>query len=55
MCRFPEEDGDRYDLSGIPMGRIGSPEDYGEAILWLAAGADYITGQCINVDGGITT
>ena len=55
MCRFPDDEGQRYDVDGIPLKRIGSPEDYGEAILWLAAGADYVTGQCLNVDGGMTT
>ena len=39
----------------IPMRRIGTPVDYGESILFLSAGADYITGQTLNVDGGLTT
>jgi 3-oxoacyl-[acyl-carrier protein] reductase len=54
MCRFPGQDeGDNTNL--IPMGRIGTPVDYGEAILFLSAGASYITGQTLNVDGGLTT
>ena len=54
MCRFEEVD-DKSEEEAIPLGRIGSPEDYGEAILLLAAGADYVTGQTLNVDGGLTT
>jgi len=54
MCRFPgQDDGDT--AGQIPLQRIGTPVDYGEAILFLSAGADYITGQTLNVDGGLTT
>jgi 3-oxoacyl-[acyl-carrier protein] reductase len=36
-----------------PMGRIGKPEEVAAAILFLASSdATFITGQCINVDGG---
>ena len=53
MCRFPGQDeGDT--ASHIPLRRIGSPTDYGEAILFLAAGADYVTGHTMIVDGGLT-
>jgi 3-oxoacyl-[acyl-carrier protein] reductase len=35
------------------MGRIGKPEEVAAAILFLASSdATFITGQCINVDGG---
>jgi len=37
----------------IPMGRFGSSEDIAKAAGFLAADADYITGQTINVNGGI--
>jgi len=42
-------------LSGVPMGRIGDCEaDIGRATVFLAsADADYITGQTLNVDGGL--
>ncbi|HMO85186.1 MAG TPA: 3-oxoacyl-ACP reductase family protein, partial [Lacipirellulaceae bacterium] len=36
----------------IPMGGFGKPEEIAEAVLFLATGADYITGQQINVNGG---
>lgn len=39
----------------IPMGRLGTPEDIGNAALFLASDeAAYITGQTIVVDGGQT-
>ena len=38
----------------VPLQRVGSPDDYGDAILFLAAGADYVTGQTLNIDGGLT-
>jgi glucose 1-dehydrogenase len=42
-------------LKLIPYGRIGQPEDIGRAVAWLASDdADYIHGQTIFVDGGMT-
>ena len=42
-------------LKLIPYGRIGEPEDIGRAVTWLASDdADYIHGQTIFVDGGMT-
>jgi 3-oxoacyl-[acyl-carrier protein] reductase len=38
----------------IPLERLGTPEDIAEAVLFLAGpGADYITGQVLNVNGGL--
>jgi 3-oxoacyl-[acyl-carrier protein] reductase len=38
----------------IPLGRMGQPGDIAEAALFLAGpGAAYITGQVLNVDGGL--
>lgn len=38
-----------------PIGRMGRPEEVGETVLWLCgAGASFITGQAIAVDGGYT-
>ena len=38
----------------IPLGRIGSPKDLVEAFLFLASdGGGYVTGQVIQVDGGL--
>jgi glucose 1-dehydrogenase len=42
-------------LKLIPYGRIGLPEDIGKVVAWLASDdADYIHGQTIFVDGGMT-
>ncbi len=40
-------------LARIPMGRFGQPDEIAKAVLFLAADADYITGQQINVNGGV--
>ena len=38
----------------IPMERLGTAEDIAEAVLFLAgSGSDYITGQVLNVNGGM--
>jgi len=42
-------------LTLIPYGRIGTPEDIGKVAVWLASDdADYVHGQTIFVDGGMT-
>ena len=42
-------------LELIPYGRIGVPEDIGRAAVWLASdAADYVHGQSLVVDGGMT-
>ena len=39
----------------VPLGRMGEPEDLANAIAFLASdAASYVTGTCINVDGGIS-
>jgi 3-oxoacyl-[acyl-carrier protein] reductase len=41
-------------VKGSALGRIGTPEEVADAVLFLASGrASYITGQSIIVDGGI--
>ncbi len=40
---------------GIPMRRLGQPQDLAGAVAFLAsADADYVTGQVISVSGGLT-
>jgi acetoacetyl-CoA reductase len=40
-------------IDQVPMRRFGTPEEVAKAVLFLAADGDYITGQQINVNGGI--
>jgi 3-oxoacyl-[acyl-carrier protein] reductase len=47
---------DKYQqrLAGIRMGRIGTPREVAQAIVFLASDmASYITGQVLGVDGGM--
>ena len=42
-------------LAAHPMGRIATPDEIANAILFLASDeASFITGACIAVDGGLT-
>jgi NAD(P)-dependent dehydrogenase (short-subunit alcohol dehydrogenase family) len=41
---------------GIPLGRVGQPADVADVVCFLASdAARYVTGQSVNVDGGIIT
>ena len=43
-------------LSGVPLGRLGSPQEVAAAVCFLAsAGAAYVTGTTIHVNGGMFT
>lgn len=37
----------------IPLKRLGEPEDIARAVKFLAVDADYVTGQVLEVDGGL--
>ena len=42
--------------SNIPLGHFGEPEDIAQAVVFLSSDAGrYITGQTINIDGGMCT
>ena len=41
-------------IEGIPLGALGKPEHVADAVLFLVSdAASYITGQTLNVDGGM--
>ncbi|MBA3269872.1 MAG: SDR family oxidoreductase [Acidobacteria bacterium] len=43
----------RASVAGVPLGRIGQPDEFANLIVFLASeAASYITGQAITVDGG---
>jgi pteridine reductase len=50
---FPREAGRRL-AARIPMGRHGRPADVAEAVRFFASCSDYITGQVLFVDGGMS-
>ena len=43
-------------LARHPAGRFGKPEDIADAVAWLGSDqAAFMTGQCVTIDGGLTT
>ena len=41
------------ELAQIPLGRMGSPREFGDVVCFIASGrAAYITGTTVLVDGG---
>jgi 7-alpha-hydroxysteroid dehydrogenase len=50
---FPE-DKPIEKIIGVPLGRLGTPDDIGHAVVFMASpGASWITGQCLYVTGGM--
>ncbi len=37
---------------GLPLKRLGTPEEVANAVLWLATDASFVTGHILEVDGG---
>jgi len=51
MTRDPDF---HYSVEEVPMGRVAKPSDIADTILYLASDmAGYLTGQCINPNGGM--
>jgi 3-oxoacyl-[acyl-carrier protein] reductase len=54
MVKSIPEDKRKNLESHIAMGRVGSPQDVANVILFLASDlSSYVTGQVIGVDGGL--
>lgn len=41
-------------VKGYPLGRIGTPDDIAAAIVWLAGDECFMTGENLQVNGGLT-
>jgi 3-oxoacyl-[acyl-carrier protein] reductase len=42
-------------IEKIPLGRMGTPDDIAQAVLFFAASAPYVTGVVLEVNGGLYT
>jgi NAD(P)-dependent dehydrogenase (short-subunit alcohol dehydrogenase family) len=53
--RLVEQAGESLDAlrARQPMGRLGTPEEIADAVVYLA-GAEFVTGSILTIDGGIT-
>jgi acetoacetyl-CoA reductase len=52
VAAVPEKVQDKI-TAKIPLGRFGDSSEIAKAVRFLAVDGDYITGQCINVNGGM--
>lgn len=52
---FADPEFRRLRESRVPLGRLGTADDIARAVVWLASSsAEYVTGQTLLVDGGVT-
>lgn len=52
LAQVPEKIREKI-IARIPMRRFGQPEEIARTVAFIAAEGDYITGQQINVNGGV--
>jgi len=49
----PEGGRDKAEIAGIPLNRLGTPQEVANAVLFLCSeAASYVTGSILSVDGG---
>jgi acetoacetyl-CoA reductase len=53
MWRSVPENIQEQILNRIPMHRVAEPEEIGRGVRFLVTEADYMTGQSLNINGGI--
>jgi len=52
---IPFEEARKQTISGIPVGKIGDPDDYATLAVWLLSPlSGFVTGQVYSLDGGTT-
>jgi len=52
VAAIPEEAQEKL-LKSVPLGRFGKPEEIARAARYLVEDGDYITGQSIDINGGV--
>jgi len=55
MTRALGEEKIKKVVEHIPLGRMGKPEDIAQAVLFFAGPGSYITGQVLEISGGLYT
>ena len=41
-------------IASEPIGRVGTPEEIAEAVVWLCSdAASFVTGHAMSIDGGL--
>ena len=56
MAHVGDAESTRNMARNVPVGRLGTPEDVGAAVVWLASPeAAWVTGQTIGINGGSLT
>jgi 3-oxoacyl-[acyl-carrier protein] reductase len=55
MTKALGEDKIKKVIERIPLGRMGLPEDIAQAVLFFAGAGSYVTGQVLEVSGGLYT